>query len=89
MQAAATQIIHVRSALAQAILREVCDHHEASWRLAAQSSGWVTDKSREIRNMPRHVEQGVSRPPGNTVMDRKLSEPNCHKWDAMRSNHES
>ncbi len=39
----------------------VATSHEKSWRLSTSAKAWSVDKSKEIRNMLRHVAAGVRR----------------------------
>jgi hypothetical protein len=39
----------------------VATSHEKSWRLSTSAKAWSVDKSKEIRNMLRHVAAGARR----------------------------
>jgi hypothetical protein len=34
---------------------------EATWHLSSSASGWAEDKSKELRNMLRHISQALQK----------------------------
>ena len=60
----------------QEILMAVATSHEKSWRLSTSAKAWSVDKSKEIRNMLRHINQALCRTtaggadrPANVMID--------------------
>jgi hypothetical protein len=45
----------------QAALDKLASHYEDDWHLAKKKGAWIKDKSQELRNMMRHIDQALRR----------------------------
>jgi hypothetical protein len=59
---------HISLSDAKECLEFVARSRESRWRLSGDTVNWVQDKSRELKNMMRHVSAGVMRPDGRASL---------------------